>query len=1427
MESEVKRTALALAAVLLAMPAPARGQSITETVQRGTPGLRQVVSRVTDAPPKIDGVLDDACWKTAEGAGGFFRVTETTAARERTAFFFAHDAANLYIACAIVDDKTQARKRERDKGTWEDDCVEIFLDPERGRKDRFHFVVNALGMVYDASLGKAAWNAVPDVAVGAQQRPGEGWTLELAIPFKSLGLQKAPLRGETWDLKLAREDYDTEGGTPRLSSWQFIAQSFADAGAFGRLVFVDPNCCANGDFSQGYIAPREGESWTRTQWRITPDYMKTHDADLILDETQGHDTKPCGKVLAPKGNAQAQVIAQGTPFRKYRIAGWVNLDGLTATGRVEMYTDRNNKVTATPAKKGWQQLETYAATADASAIVVVFTLHSGSGSFLVDDVSVVEVENTPRDADALCFTGNAAGEQARNNRRVEGRYTYCELGTAAPFFPQDVERGTPDVELYAGWIPFSKGKLTDGLPTYSQYHQWTQSPGKSLLFDLGADRFVTDIDLEPVVRGIKNVRIYVKAEKDAHYTLVAQPACPGGVVESGPINATLRHIRIDADGESGLREVRIWGKERKEAVAARPLMIQPRKGSESGAGGPALAERTFALFPTPKEFRATGGMLPLKDGVRISLPAVAADRSVAVADDLAGQLRLNAGIEVVVVRDAPGATIRLSIQTEAGGLEDKGRDGYRLSISTRGVEIVAGGESGLAFGCHSLVQCLAETDAGPALRGAEVRDWPTYPFRALQIFTRQLENPATLRAVQTMARMKMNHLVLMGTEASMIPVCKQLLVLGMDTIPRAASMPAGGWYSDTIELNPGEAVQDLPSRSRVNPCPSHPKTWEHIDVEVARAAPFPGDYVYINCDEMYQEQKGARWNVCPLCAARKMNGGDLFAELLQGIYDRFARIGKKPVMLNTMYGIPYKDMNKAFGKIPKDITIMIWHPWVQEGLVQLGYPVGEFFDDDNWSINPAGRNVVGGFVPADGGFKIERAAIIAEALWSGKYPDLSSDAALRRIGDVMTKVHEAEIDTPLPSTRATADRFVPIDLAAAATTSLADVKAGDGLGFLDLGPGTDLSFMRGERVLDGVPFRIGGADGKDIVMIENRGALDPRFPSEMRIRVGRKAASLVFLHTMTVPLSWTYAAQLTYAGTYIVTYADNSRAAYPIEYKRNILEYDALSPRNATGYKSRLVTIPGAVPAWKGTLPGGDSLLLMAAEWVNPFPDREIDSIVMRSTSRMFGTRLALFALTSVTAVDRDARLWSGRKTPALPPEASRTIPNGLREIDLAGGDLSPEKEYVAPDGTRLTVTESYTLRGATFIAPMKPGYVVLDGNRGWQVYAPGPQSMTISFPAPRALAAVSLLGLPQSPEYIFGGPVEVNYVVECSADGGVWQEVAQRRGYLADRDWESVHAFAPRAVKSLRITVTPANPRAGSVRGLARIRLYEPGGAP
>ena len=160
--------------------------------------------------PVIDGKLDDPCWKTALKLDKF-HLRGKAPLDFTTTVRITYDEKNLYLGfeCgsppgkkAIVADVTRKGGR-----VFEDDSMEIMVDPFRTGDRYYHFIVNANGAVYDAVRGQGGivsdgtWNSE---TCAASKIRGTAWTSEVKIPFHSLELQG---KGDVWSFNFARNIY--------------------------------------------------------------------------------------------------------------------------------------------------------------------------------------------------------------------------------------------------------------------------------------------------------------------------------------------------------------------------------------------------------------------------------------------------------------------------------------------------------------------------------------------------------------------------------------------------------------------------------------------------------------------------------------------------------------------------------------------------------------------------------------------------------------------------------------------------------------------------------------------------------------------------------------------------------------------------------------------------------------------------------------------------------------------------------------------------------------------------------------------------------------------------------------------------------------------------------------------------------------------
>jgi hypothetical protein len=164
------------------------------------------------APPEIDGRLDDATWQAAARITTFIQQepVEGAPASEATEVTLAYDRDNLYVGIyAHYADVNVIRANHVDRDqTGDDDTVSIYIDPFRDQQRAYVFSVNGYGVQSDAIAGSdggrdSSWN---QLYRSAGRLVRDGWTAELAIPFKSL---RYPARSEgdthRWGFQIRRE----------------------------------------------------------------------------------------------------------------------------------------------------------------------------------------------------------------------------------------------------------------------------------------------------------------------------------------------------------------------------------------------------------------------------------------------------------------------------------------------------------------------------------------------------------------------------------------------------------------------------------------------------------------------------------------------------------------------------------------------------------------------------------------------------------------------------------------------------------------------------------------------------------------------------------------------------------------------------------------------------------------------------------------------------------------------------------------------------------------------------------------------------------------------------------------------------------------------------------------------------------------------
>jgi len=179
---------------------------------------------------KVDGVLEDDCWKEADWRSGFRQhVDPEKSAVYDTRFAVVCDDRFLYLGAEMNEPelgKLVAGARARDANVYRDDCLQVFLDPNRDDDDYFCFTVNSLGTVRDTKVLRGDWNSDARAAV---HRSASAWSVEITIPLGDLELAPESLQ-KPWGVNVTRAR--RAGAAPELSTFAPIRGTFHQPALF-------------------------------------------------------------------------------------------------------------------------------------------------------------------------------------------------------------------------------------------------------------------------------------------------------------------------------------------------------------------------------------------------------------------------------------------------------------------------------------------------------------------------------------------------------------------------------------------------------------------------------------------------------------------------------------------------------------------------------------------------------------------------------------------------------------------------------------------------------------------------------------------------------------------------------------------------------------------------------------------------------------------------------------------------------------------------------------------------------------------------------------------------------------------------------------------------------------------------------------------
>ncbi len=238
-------TAFALWLSLTARSAVAQTQTTTidgppapvapAVVSRDESGRATVRAIRLTEPLHLDGKLDEDVYRTSQSVSDFVQQVprEGAPASERTESWVMFDRDTLYIAARCWDsappERWVANELRRDTNQLrQNDTFGVILDTFYDRRNGFLFYTNPLGARADQAVTDEGnlnvdWNPVWDVRTG---RFAGGWTVEMAIPFKSLRYRSGT--DQVWGINIRRV-------IRRRNEWTHLTLIPASAGVPGGM----------------------------------------------------------------------------------------------------------------------------------------------------------------------------------------------------------------------------------------------------------------------------------------------------------------------------------------------------------------------------------------------------------------------------------------------------------------------------------------------------------------------------------------------------------------------------------------------------------------------------------------------------------------------------------------------------------------------------------------------------------------------------------------------------------------------------------------------------------------------------------------------------------------------------------------------------------------------------------------------------------------------------------------------------------------------------------------------------------------------------------------------------------------------------------------------------------------------------------------
>lgn len=682
------------------------------------------------------------------------------------------------------------------------------------------------------------------------------------------------------------------------------------------------------------------------------------------------------------------------------------------------------------------------------------------------------------------------------------------------------------------------------------------------------------------------------------------------------------------------------------------------------------------VIPEPKIHKKGKGAFKLPATLEIAATAEHEAAIEALSEDLALykvktiQVALGRNAPVVMGVAASDPALAKLCAAAAVNCQLLKPEGYAIAVTPERVIVAGADERGVLYGAQTLRQLIRDNNGKPEIPETLILDWPDLKTRGYYVEPGNLPSLDEMRhLIRNMYSLSKANILVFEVKwtnwkwtthpevsaitgkfkraerplAELRELAQYAKKYKIDFIPAIFTY---GKMNALLESHP-EIAEDPGYKKRktgASYCPNKEETYKLIFDLMGELISTTGcSTMHIGHDEIEGMAQ------CPVC--KNIPPGDLFANDVNKIATWLAAKnvrtiiwgdmlldatywGKKNVTSTSSNSPTYGNLPVHLGleKIDKCVIICDWHyrdidkelP-TYKYFVDAGHEViaGPWYNDNNnyYSALKIKQHGGVGILVTDWGFLCSRSPLATSMLGVAYAWNLLSPTPERLPYNPERVLAASTWRKDRPS-RIHGAVCKPVDLSKAGNKTL----RGGADAWFGLGGENDLSCLPSDSLrLFGTDYRVGQSGV--VVGKENK---EQGVPGKSNaIIVNEKTRSLVFLHAMTLDEP---TVDLRTYGTYRMTFTSGKTVNAPID-GGNIAHWLPGSIyQNPWAFK--LTYRMDAVLAWQGCTPAGKEIGLHAYEWINPFPDDTVASVVMSAEQGVPGLRIGLVALTVVKAGD-------------------------------------------------------------------------------------------------------------------------------------------------------------------------------------------------